>query len=115
MDASRDPQNKLVIVVGDFNFGLQPPVPLNPSDELFNAPLPPLVPGAPEWREVLRKMVEFQLEAPTHYHAGVQHLSYIDRLFCSAPGWVLSQMVTSGEVVGIPEQLLAKHISDHAA
>eukprot|EP00959_Pyramimonas_sp_CCMP1952_P074878 1564735-Pyramimonas_sp.AAC.1 len=24
-------------------------------------------------------------------------------------------MVTSGEVVGIPEQLLAKHISDHAA
>eukprot|EP00959_Pyramimonas_sp_CCMP1952_P159941 3345204-Pyramimonas_sp.AAC.1 len=35
--------------------------------------------------------------------------------FCTSPGWVISQQATSGEVIGIPEQLQAKQISDHAA
>eukprot|EP00959_Pyramimonas_sp_CCMP1952_P295940 6190379-Pyramimonas_sp.AAC.1 len=42
----------------------------------------------------MRELVEFTLEAPTHYHAGA---------------------IAGGEVVGLPEQLHAKQISDHAA
>eukprot|EP00959_Pyramimonas_sp_CCMP1952_P291953 6106256-Pyramimonas_sp.AAC.1 len=92
----------------------QAPIPLTPTDEEIAAPLPPL-PQPPGWRDVVRQLTEFELGAPSHFHAGEKHLSFIDRLFCSSLGWVISQQATSGEVIGIPEQPQAKQISDHAA
>eukprot|EP00959_Pyramimonas_sp_CCMP1952_P387867 8128359-Pyramimonas_sp.AAC.1 len=55
------------------------------------------VPLPPPWNAVLDRMVEFQLAAPAHYNSARNNVTQLDRSFCSAPGWLLSQNAPGGE------------------
>ena len=53
-------------------------------------------------------------DTPTHFDARTQSLAPIDRIWCSAPPWVLSSVVLRFAVVYAPEKLFRQGISDHA-
>ena len=62
----------------------------------------------------LRRMVELEVQEPTHHFSAKRMLTYIDRQFCSLPGWLCLQLSLAGSVVEPPEMLNRRGISDHS-
>eukprot|EP00959_Pyramimonas_sp_CCMP1952_P242522 5068959-Pyramimonas_sp.AAC.1 len=54
-------------------------------------------------------------ESPTHFCMFTNSVNIIDRLFRSATGWMMRQMMTDASTIDNPEAFSSKGVSDHAA
>ncbi|CAK0905842.1 unnamed protein product [Prorocentrum cordatum] len=114
--AQADPQSRLVVVCGDFNFAASEPLHLSqPSLKRSTRPTNNNRTHMKSWLVALGKMIEISAEDPTHYCKESHTVAQLDRLWLSEPGWVACQLRHSAAVVSSPERLSEQRISDHAA
>eukprot|EP00959_Pyramimonas_sp_CCMP1952_P061983 1295256-Pyramimonas_sp.AAC.1 len=70
---------------------------------------------AAKWPKILAPLMEFTSDKPTHYDASAHSVSALDRLWVSLPGVIACQIHAVLRVLGLPETLAEKEVSDHAA
>ena len=66
------------------------------------------------WHDVLDGFVELKQESPTHFVPSSMSLSRIDRVYTSAPSWMVASLHVNGSVIDPPQVLFQKRISDHS-
>ncbi|CAK0838220.1 unnamed protein product [Prorocentrum cordatum] len=112
-----NPANSVVFLVGDFNIadstGERAPSGTPDGSGADAAPRQDRA-GDRRWRQLWKKLVEFDAERPTHWHQPTQQAIQIDRAFTSAPAWLVMRFWQSVTVAAEPQELHRDEISDHA-
>lgn len=83
------------------------------SQPLSSVPLSRLPANASAWDEIIGRFAEFTHQLDTHYSAGPQSCSCIDRVFTSIPPWLLLLLREETAVSGDPIRSHQDELSDH--
>lgn len=109
-DAQRDPLHKLAVLFGDFNYDVPEEVPWRSTGARSASR-----PGPASLRGVAAAMTELHQPNATRCEmANGVVLSCINRVYVSAPGWLLVAMIAGVRIMHDPNILHKRGLSDHS-
>eukprot|EP00959_Pyramimonas_sp_CCMP1952_P185515 3878917-Pyramimonas_sp.AAC.1 len=113
--AAGNPHRSTVMPMGDFNFHEKAAMYIA-TPEIDKGLLKQMRhrERGEQWLDALAGLVELDPEQPTHYVADGERLSQLDKVFISAPGWLLLGWTTSVTALDRPEELFGRGMSDYA-
>lgn len=113
--SSDDPANFTMFMVGDFNYiprGEGRHFAARPGGRLDIDSQAMAMEGA--WPRVLDRLIELAQPEPTHISPSNMSLARLDRVYTSAPAWLVSNLHLSGLLSNTPQNLYQRGISDHS-
>lgn len=115
--AEDTPLVRLLVVLGDHNFDAphERPARVAPAADGGVTSRSQHRAGPAAWRALFGAMVELAQPAHTRMSEGaVPALSRIDRVYISAPPWIILQLEAQVGTIGTVDSFVARSISDHA-
>jgi len=110
--AAKRPNWCFLALIGDFNLGAQSGVAFNMLTGEVCDSVEPTNHHAARWKRITKDLLEVECPQPSHYNAGAEKLTCINRCFVSIASWA-TKYLKLGSTCSDPVKLWLDKLSDH--